>query len=175
MKHLKKGLCVATISALPAFAAANELTVTMHRAEPDGIGAPIGTITAVDTAYGVVFTPDLSGLAPGIHGFHLHTNPDCAPGERNGKAVPALAAGGHFDPAETGVHAGPWGSGHLGDLPALFVTADGVATHPVLAPRLSVADLAGHSLMVHAGGDNHSDHPASLGGGGARVACGVIR
>jgi Cu-Zn family superoxide dismutase len=27
---------------------------------------------------------------------------------------------------------------------------------------------------VHAGGDNHSDHPAVLGGGGARVACGVI-
>jgi Cu-Zn family superoxide dismutase len=28
--------------------------------------------------------------------------------------------------------------------------------------------------MVHAGGDNHSDHPAALGGGGARVACGVV-
>ena len=28
--------------------------------------------------------------------------------------------------------------------------------------------------MVHMGGDNHSDHPAPLGGGGARVACDVI-
>jgi Cu-Zn family superoxide dismutase len=28
--------------------------------------------------------------------------------------------------------------------------------------------------MLHAGGDNHSDHPAPLGGGGARIACGVI-
>ncbi len=28
--------------------------------------------------------------------------------------------------------------------------------------------------MVHKGGDNHSDHPQPLGGGGARVACGVI-
>jgi Cu-Zn family superoxide dismutase len=28
--------------------------------------------------------------------------------------------------------------------------------------------------MVHAGGDNHSDHPAMLGGGGARMACGVV-
>jgi Cu-Zn family superoxide dismutase len=28
--------------------------------------------------------------------------------------------------------------------------------------------------MVHAGGDNHADQPAPLGGGGARVACGVI-
>ena len=29
--------------------------------------------------------------------------------------------------------------------------------------------------MVHIGGDNHHDHPAALGGGGARVACGVIK
>jgi len=45
----------------------------------------------------------------------------------------------------------------------------------VLAPRLKLADLPGRSLMVHAGGDNHADHPAPLGGGGARVACGVIQ
>ena len=28
--------------------------------------------------------------------------------------------------------------------------------------------------MVHASGDNYSDDPAPLGGGGARIACGVI-
>ena len=28
---------------------------------------------------------------------------------------------------------------------------------------------------VHAGGDNYSDQPAPLGGGGARIACGVIK
>jgi Cu-Zn family superoxide dismutase len=44
----------------------------------------------------------------------------------------------------------------------------------VLAPRLKLADVRKRSLMVHAGGDNHSDHPASLGGGGVRVACGAI-
>jgi Cu-Zn family superoxide dismutase len=27
--------------------------------------------------------------------------------------------------------------------------------------------------MVHAGGDNYADEPQKLGGGGARVACGV--
>jgi superoxide dismutase, Cu-Zn family len=30
------------------------------------------------------------------------------------------------------------------------------------------------SLIIHAGGDNHADQPAPSGGGGARVACGVI-
>ena len=28
--------------------------------------------------------------------------------------------------------------------------------------------------MIHAGGDNHADHPAPLGGGGGRIVCGVI-
>jgi Cu-Zn family superoxide dismutase len=31
------------------------------------------------------------------------------------------------------------------------------------------------SLMIHAGGDNYADQPAPLGGGGTRVACGVIK
>jgi Cu-Zn family superoxide dismutase len=41
------------------------------------------------------------------------------------------------------------------------VAADGTAAQPVLAPRLKLADVQGHALMVHAGGDNHSDHPAA--------------
>jgi Cu-Zn family superoxide dismutase len=44
----------------------------------------------------------------------------------------------------------------------------------VLAPRLKLSDVKGKALMVHAGGDNHSDHPAPLGGGGARIVCGII-
>lgn len=94
---------------------------------------------------------------------------------KDGKAVPALAAGGHYDPANTGKHEGPYGNGHLGDLPALAVATDGMATLPVLAPRLKVADIKGRSLMIHAGGDNYADTPAPLGGGGARAACGVVK
>ena len=53
---------------------------------------------------------------------------------------------------------------------------DGTATQPVLAPRLKKLDeVKNHAIMIHAGGDNHSDHPTALGGGGARMACGVIR
>ncbi len=88
--------------------------------------------------------------------------------------VPALAAGGHYDPAASKRHGAPWSDGHLGDLPALFVDAAGNANNPVLAPRLKISDLKGRSLMVHAGADNHADHPAPLGGGGARLICGVL-
>jgi Cu-Zn family superoxide dismutase len=44
----------------------------------------------------------------------------------------------------------------------------------VLAPRRQSADVKGRALMIHVGGDNHADHPAPLGGCGARLACGVI-
>ena len=47
-------------------------------------------------------------------------------------------------------------------------------TLPVLAPRLKVSMLQGHALVVHEGGDNYSDLPLPLGGGGARFACGVV-
>ncbi len=140
-----------------------------------GTQASVGSVTATDTKYGVVFTPSLSGLPAGLHGFHLHQNASCAPKEKDGKMTPALEAGGHYDPAKTERHAAPWGDGHLGDLPALFVDASGAATQPLLAPRLKMSDLSGRALMAHAGGDNHADHPAVLGGGGARVACGVIK
>jgi Cu-Zn family superoxide dismutase len=158
----------------PLASADDSLTVTLAEANAEGSGAVVGTVAVTSSAYGLVFTPDLKGLAPGLHGFHVHVNASCGPTEVDGKKVPAGAAGPHLDPLKTGKHGAPWGDGHLGDLPPLYVAADGTATQPVLAPRLKLADLAGHSLMIHAGGDNHSDHPMPLGGGGARVACGVV-
>lgn len=156
-----------------AFAA--DLKVPMTMVDASGTGAAVGEVSISETPYGLLFTPNLSGVPAGVHGFHLHVNPSCAPGQQDGKAVPALAAGGHWDPDNSKQHAGPYGNGHKGDLPALFVGADGKASYPVLAPRLkTLADVRGHALMFHAGGDNHADHPAPLGGGGARMACGVI-
>jgi len=154
---------------------AESLSVTLNAVSAEGIGATLGTVRIEQNQYGVVLTPELSGLQPGIHGFHIHTKPSCEAAEKEGKPSPAEAAGGHWDPQNTGKHGEPWGAGHLGDLPALLVDADGKATQPVLAPRLkSLAEIKGHALMVHQGGDNHNDHPKPLGGGGARVACGVI-
>ena len=85
-----------------------------------------------------------------------------------------MAAGGHLDPAGAKKHGEPWGSGHLGDLPPLFVMDDGYASNPVHSPRLKLADIKRRALVVHVGPDNFSDQPAPLGGGGARLACGVI-
>lgn len=174
MKPHYKVLAAAAIVLLYGTAMA-DITVPMNMADEKGTGGAIGQIVISETSYGLVFTPALTGLPPGLHGFHVHENPSCGPMEKDGKMVPALAAGGHYDPTGSKKHGLPWGDGHLGDLPALTVDASGTATNPVLAPRLKVADVKGRSLMIHLGGDNHADHPAPLGGGGARLACGVIQ
>ena len=170
---MKSLLTAFLLAAAGTAAHAAERMIPMDLVDAAGKTAWIGEIKAQDSAYGLVLTPQLRGLPPGLHGFHLHENPSCAPTDKDGKPVAALAAGGHWDPDKTGKHDSPWGDGHRGDLPPLYVDAEGSAIQPVLAPRLKAADLSGRALMVHAGGDNHADHPAPLGGGGARIACGV--
>ncbi|MGL4725203.1 MAG: superoxide dismutase [Cu-Zn] SodC [Scandinavium sp.] len=157
-----------------AFAASTE--VEMNLVTSQAVGQSIGTVKITETDKGLEFAPDLKALPPGEHGFHVHTNGSCQPALKDGKATAAEAAGGHLDPDHTGKHEGPTGMGHLGDLPLLVVAQDGKATQPVLAPRLKKLDeVEGKALMIHVGGDNLSDQPKPLGGGGARFACGVIK
>lgn len=157
-------------------ASAESVTVPMSLATPAGPGDAIGSVTIADSPSGAVFHVDLHGLPAGAHGFHVHMNPSCAPATAaDGKVTPAGGAGGHFDPAKTGMHMGPDGAGHEGDLPFVTVAADGTAKADLTAPHITaVKDLHGRALMLHAGGDNYADQPAPLGGGGARMACGVI-
>lgn len=167
--------CGVSAQGTPKDTSKDTASVTIDLVDVSGSVRALGTVALSDSPYGLVLKPALKGLPHGVHGFHVHTNPSCAAGEREGQRVAALAAGGHLDPKNTNKHGAPWeDDAHLGDLPGLTVDHDGSATTPVLAPRLTVAQVKGRSLMVHVGGDNHSDHPAPLGGGGARLACGVI-
>ena len=140
----------------------------------DGVGASIGTIAFQDSSEGLILNVDLHGLTPGEHGFHIHENPSCEPGEKDGKKTAAIAAGAHYDPDHSGHHSGPAGVGHRGDLPKLIIDASGNIKARLIAPRIKLADILNRSVMIHAAGDNYSDLPAPLGGGGARIACGVI-
>lgn len=148
--------------------------VEMHQVTKSGQGQSLGTITLSENDHGVTFTPNLKGLTPGQHGFHVHQFASCEPKDKEGKVVPAGAAGGHLDPTANQHHDKPWADGHLGDLPALYVNENGQAKTPVLAPRLTLDMVKQHALMVHKGSDNYADKPKPLGGGGDRVACGVI-
>ena len=144
-----------------------DVKVNMYETEAKGQGTAVGFIEIKESPKGLVFTPHLHNVTPGPHGFHLHQNASCAD---NG-----MAAGGHFDPNMTSKHLGPYGNGHLGDLPVLVVAADGTANTPVVALHLHDLKQVNHlALMLHAGGDNYSDTPSPLGGGGSRMVCGVI-
>ena len=162
--------------AAPAAAFAAEPSAVMYKVTPEGNGDLAGLITITASPAGSVFHLNLKGLPPGPHGFHVHENGDCGPVTENGKPVPAGAAGGHWDPGRTGKHEGPSGNGHTGDLPVLEVAKDSIAIKNLTAPRIKdMESLRGHALIIHAGNDNFSDRPAPLGGGGARIACGVIK
>ncbi|QMR78033.1 superoxide dismutase [Cu-Zn] SodC [Enterobacter sp. RHBSTW-00175] len=167
-------LALVTLAVCAGAQAASD-EVEMNLVSPLGVGQSIGTVKITETDKGLEFAPHLHSLPPGEHGFHVHTNGSCQPALKEGKASAAEAAGGHLDPEHYGKHEGPNGMGHLGDLPVLVVNKDGNATTPVIAPRLKKLDeIKGRALMIHAGGDNMSDKPKPLGGGGARYACGVI-
>ncbi|WP_156792105.1 superoxide dismutase family protein [Bartonella florencae] len=153
-------------------ALAKSIKVKIYALEQNNIQKAIGIIKIEENTHGLIFTPNLFNLPQGLHGFHVHENPSC--GMKDG--VMGGAAGGHYDPTRTNKHLGPYNiNGHLGDLPALYVDDKGQSTMSVLAPRIKkLSNIKGHSLIIHLGGDNQSDKPLPLGGGGARLACGII-
>jgi len=175
-------LAAVTIGALVAFRAVTvgaakgptPITVKMNHIDTKGIGKPAGTVAIKETGEGLEFDTNLNGLPPGEHGFHMHENGSCAPADKDGTPTAGQAAGGHYDPEGTKAHKGPGGGGHKGDLPKLQVDQHGNAKAKLKAPGLKLADVRGKALVIHEGGDNYSDEPKPLGGGGARIACGVV-
>lgn len=166
--------CICLVAGCASLAATDSSTasVALKVANADSSGASVGTVRFEDSRFGLLILPNLKNLQPGPHAAHIHANPDCSAGTDGSVAG---AAGDHYDPQKTGVHAGPYGNGHLGDLPNLIVEADGTARLSTLAPRLTASDIAGRSLMVHTGADRYDAHAAhDHGKGGARMYCGVI-
>ena len=54
--------------------AAEEVSISLLSADGP---SPIGSISLSDSAYGLVLTPNLKQLTPGVHGFHVHQNGSC--------------------------------------------------------------------------------------------------
>jgi superoxide dismutase, Cu-Zn family len=161
------GLMIAT-----GVAVAQQLSVDINRISENGVGEKIGTVVVKEGKGGVSFKVSAKGLPKGQHGFHVHDKGDCGAASKDGKMVAGFAAGPHYDPAGTKSHKGPKGGGHKGDLPVLNAGAKGIS-QTVTAPQLKLADVRGRALMIHDGGDNYSDAPEN-GGGGGRIACGVV-
>ncbi len=140
----------------------------------DNAGEVLGNIDLVQGAKGVLIKVDLKGLAPGVHGFHIHHVGDCGDHDH------FKNAGGHV--TQGGVEHGllnPNGP-ELGDLPNLIVHDDGTVKAEVYAPELvikggefEILDMNGSAFMIHDKPDDHMSQP--IGGAGDRIACGVIK
>lgn len=155
-------------------ASAESVKTPINKISDTGVEDEIGFVTFSDGPDGLVMLVDVVGIVPGVHGMHIHEKGNCAPAQQDGKSVAGLSAGPHFDPDKSGTHQGPAAKGHKGDLPVIEANATGQVKQELKAPNLKVADIKGRAVIIHACGDNYQDTPP-LGGGGARVACGVIQ
>lgn len=169
------GLAAALASA-PAPAATPALVAEMSFTSAAPRPGKAGEIRVAPSPDGAVFTIRLNDIAPGSHGFHVHAAGSCADAPNAaGEMVPAGAAGPHWDPQATNAHRGPHSDGHMADLPRIEADRDGRAAASLIAPRITdISTLKGHALIVHVGADTYSDTPEPLGGGGKRLACGVL-
>jgi len=148
-----------------ADAAASYAAAVLH---PTTGSSVWGTVTFAATDSGVLIRADVSGLAPGAHGFHVHEWGDCS-------APDATSAGGHFNP-EASPHGAPDGAErHVGDLGNLVADASGTARYERTDRRIALGganSIIGRAVMVHAAEDDLASQPT--GSAGARLACGVI-
>ncbi len=167
-----------SLLAFASVARADEVNVEMREINARGVWDVVGSVKATDTGDGLVLAIALTDLPGGAHGFHLHENGNCGPGSTASGVAAGMAAGGHYDPNNTGRHMGPSARGHLGDLPVIFIQTDEDGGVPysgtLVAPHLKVSDMRGRALVIHKDGDNYADEPKPNGGGGDRLACGVV-
>lgn len=172
MKYVLMLLCFLTACANHQ----QKIKTTLYLTNPVSQNNEAGTVWLTDTANGLLVEVSLKNLPQGEHGFHIHEFPNCNNmSDKHNKMQYALGAGGHYDPNRTGKHLGPNGGGHLGDLPFLTVAQDGTVKRKFYLKNIKVEDFKNRSIMVHEGGDNYKDTPLPLGGGGARIACGIIK
>ena len=160
---------VAVFASLPLLAsAAPAATATLRDAQ----GKNVGTATLTPAEGGVKINVTVSGVAPGLHGFHLHAIGKC-------EGPDFKSAGGHFNPGskEHGLE-NPKGS-HAGDMPNLSVGPDGSGKGEFLARGASLDagpgslfPEVGTAVVLHAAADDMKSDPA--GNAGARIACGLV-
>jgi len=145
-----------------------QVTKAVCVVHPLGDSKISGKVTFTKTADGVEVMAELTGLAPGEHGFHVHEYGDCS-------MMDGVCAGGHYNP--TGMpHAGPDSpQRHEGDLGNITADVSGNATYHRVDKMLKLNgphSIIGRSIIVHAGRDDLTSQPS--GDAGARIGCGTI-
>lgn len=139
--------------------------------KPTSAGNAEGTVTfsAGEGDREMRVTVELKGLAPGLHGFHVHEVGDCS-------ADDASSAGGHFKPYDAR-HGTPDASEHhVGDMGNIEANDDGQVSSELSFRGLAFfgpASILQKAVVIHRNADDLASQPS--GDAGDRVGCGVIQ
>ncbi|QXJ21508.1 superoxide dismutase family protein [Actinomadura graeca] len=154
-------------------------------------GEVVGTLTVAPMGKQERLSVRVMNVAPGFHGFHIHTTGKCDPNAvdpSTGKVSPFFTAGTHLNLDSTHTH-----PSHSGDLPNLLVNQDGRGQGEAITDRFTAENLMdadGSAIIIHVNPDNHANIPdryatadgkkgpdagtLATGDAGGRAACGVI-
>ncbi|VFQ65211.1 unnamed protein product [Cuscuta campestris] len=118
-------------------------------------------------------TGNVTGLKPGLHGFHVHALGDTTNG--------CLSTGPHFNPKGNHHGAPDDEIRHAGDLGNITVGQDGTACFTITDSQIPLTgpnSIIGRAVVVHADPDDLGkgghELSKSTGNAGGRVACGII-
>ncbi|CAD6203639.1 unnamed protein product [Miscanthus lutarioriparius] len=118
-------------------------------------------------------TGSVSGLKPGLHGFHVHALGDTTNG--------CISTGPHYNPASKEHGAPEDENRHAGDLGNVTAGADGVANVSVTDSQIPLTgpnSIIGRAVVVHADPDDLGkgghELSKSTGNAGGRVACAFV-
>lgn len=172
----RKVLITGAVLVLGAAAWAQNSTSSHPSELKDGKGNVVGTVTVTQAPHGVILRVEAKGLTPGWHGIHIHEKGDCSD-------AAFKSAGGHVHAKTPQTHGllNP-DANEGGDLPNLYVAADGSANAEFFTDAVTLngsdgkpalLDADGSSIVIHANPDDYKSQP--IGGAGARVACAVIK
>lgn len=128
-----------------------------------------GTVTFMESAEGVMVVAHIVGIAPGMHGLHLHEMGDCSSDDFK-------STGGHFNPTDA-PHGAPTDEmRHAGDFGNIEIGEDGAGHLELATTMLTVADgpntVLGRAVILHDGEDDLVSQPTGAAGG--RIGCGVV-
>lgn len=131
-----------------------------------------GTIYFTEAENGIRVNGSITGLSPGLYGFHVHTLGDTSSCD---------ATGAHFNPDDSAHGGRDHTVRHVGDLGNVQFVAGSVANVDFVDSVITLRgrnNILGRGLVLHEQQDDLGlgNHETSLttGNAGRRVACGTI-
>lgn len=120
------------------------LVTALDRIDPEGIHETHGAMQLMDTPMGMRVTLELADARPGPNAVHLHENPNCAPGKKDGAAVAGLSAGAHFGSESVS------GDAHAHHEMPMAASGDATDAAPMQrhGPMIMKMDHGGHSMEM---------------------------